>query len=239
MPNLLALETSGRLCSVALSLGDQVVEEQRVAERDHAQLILPMIRDLMQAQGVTWSDLEGFVFGRGPGGFTGVRIATGVVQGLAFAHQKPVLPVSTLHALVYQAQALYPAMHSAWVAVDARMQEVYCVRYVKTQAGWQALGPERVMPLEQWLRDEGVMDECDYALGNGWLAYPQACTEALSRAIRAPEALALEVSARGLLRVAQEHPLSCAAWVSAQQALPVYLRDQVAQTMEQRQALKK
>ena len=103
MTTLLALDTATEACSVALLHDGKVLSHYEVIPRLHAQRLLPMIKDLLADAGIALSAVDGIAFGRGPGAFTGVRIAIGVVQGLAFALERPVLPVSTLAVLAQRA----------------------------------------------------------------------------------------------------------------------------------------
>ncbi|MGH8338175.1 MAG: tRNA (adenosine(37)-N6)-threonylcarbamoyltransferase complex dimerization subunit type 1 TsaB, partial [Gammaproteobacteria bacterium] len=96
---ILALETSTERCSAALLIDGEVRERARTAVRAHAEMILPMVEALLAEAGMTLSQLDALAFGRGPGGFTGVRVATAMVQGLAFGADRPVVPVSDLMAL--------------------------------------------------------------------------------------------------------------------------------------------
>lgn len=103
MTTLLALDTATEACSVALLHDGKVLSHYEVIPRLHAQRLLPMIKSLMAEAGIAMSALDAIAFGRGPGAFTGVRIAIGVVQGLAFALERPVLPVSNLAVLAQRA----------------------------------------------------------------------------------------------------------------------------------------
>lgn len=219
MPTLLALDTSTEACSVALLHEDRVGSRHEVIPRGHAQRVLPMVRELLDERGIALSAIDAIAFGRGPGAFTGVRIAIGVVQGLAFALQRPVLPVSDLAIIAQRAWREQGAAQVA-VAIDARMDEVYwgCFRQVEGEmhlAGLEAvLAPERVaLPREatgSW-----------FAAGTGWChaaRMPVVCAERDPSLL--PHALDLLTLAAG-------------AWargeaLDAEQAQPVYLRDNVA-----------
>ena len=122
--NILAIDTSTEACSAALLLGDEVRERFEIAPRRHSELILRMIDELFRESGLTLTSLAGLAFGRGPGSFTGVRIAAGVIQGLALGADLGVAPISTLAAL---AQGAHRQTGSRQVlsVIDARMGEVY------------------------------------------------------------------------------------------------------------------
>jgi tRNA threonylcarbamoyladenosine biosynthesis protein TsaB len=124
--NLIAIETATELCSVALLHQQQVTERSLLAPRKHAELVLDYLDELLAAQDLKKSDIEGIVFGQGPGAFTGVRIAMSVVQGLALALDVPVMAVSTLHNMAQQLLISKPSQSQRiLVANDARMNEVY------------------------------------------------------------------------------------------------------------------
>lgn len=121
--NILALETATEAFSVAVLSGDRLHDHHEVAPRRHAELLLPTVERLLAEADLTLSDLDAIAFGRGPGAFTGVRIAVSAAQGLAFGAGLPVVPVSTLSAL---AQGALDAGHSrVFAAIDARMEEIY------------------------------------------------------------------------------------------------------------------
>ncbi len=133
----LAIDTATEACSAAILVAGEVYERFLIAPRRHSALILPMVEEVLAEAGVSLRQLDGLCFGRGPGSFTGVRIATGVIQGLALASDLPVAPVSTLWALAQGAsQAGRPECIVA--ALDARMGEVYLGIY--TMEGIYTMG---------------------------------------------------------------------------------------------------
>ena len=217
--NLLALETATEACSAALLMGDEVLERFQVSPRGHSQLILPMVDELLAEAGITIQQVDGIAFGRGPGAFTGLRIAVGVTQGIAFAADLPVIPVSTLAALAQGCEA-----NRVLAAIDARMDEVYWGVYQRNSGGWMTIeGVEEVLPPGEVPLPEGIDW---FGAGSGWQSYGAVletrCHQQLSgfdgqRLPRAGE-------------VAQLGAVSFQAGdiVGAEQAMPVYLRDQVA-----------
>ena len=125
---ILALDTATEACSAALLIDGEIRERFEIAPRAHARLLLPMLEDLLAEAGLKPAQLDAIAFGRGPGSFTGLRIAASVAQGIAFAADLPVLPVSTLAALAW------PALRAAradqvFAAIDARMGEIYCAGF--------------------------------------------------------------------------------------------------------------
>jgi tRNA threonylcarbamoyladenosine biosynthesis protein TsaB len=217
---LLALETATDACSVALYLDGDIREDFRIAPRAHTQLLLPMAEGLLQQAGLRPADLDALAFGRGPGAFTGVRIATAVVQGLAYALDLPVLPVSTLAALAQGAQRQYGWQQIA-CAMDARMDEVYWGAYVRDEHGLMVLqGEECVCPPVATPNLQGDW----YGCGSGWTAYADLLRArhpqiALSQQEDWPHAQ--DVATLAVAALARGEGLSAA------EALPVYLRDQV------------
>ena len=140
---LLALDTATDACSAAVWVDGVVHERYELAPRRHAALILPMIEAVLAEAGLRPAQLDAVAFGRGPGAFTGVRIAVGIAQGIAFAADLPVVPVSTLAALALGVGRETGHARLA-VALDARMSEVYWGTYVVTADDAELLGEERV-----------------------------------------------------------------------------------------------
>ncbi|KIQ06564.1 MULTISPECIES: tRNA (adenosine(37)-N6)-threonylcarbamoyltransferase complex dimerization subunit type 1 TsaB [Pseudomonas] len=220
MTTLLALDTATEACSVALLHDGRVTSHYEVIPRMHAQRLLPMIKALLGEQGVALSALDAIAFGRGPGAFTGVRIAIGVVQGLAFALDRPVLPVSNLAVLAQRALREHGASQVA-AAIDARMDEVYWGCYRAEQGEMRLVGHEAVLAPEQALLPSEAAGEW-FGAGTGWGTF-------------APR-IAAQVAARDddMLPHAEDLlSLARFAWargeaVVADQAQPIYLRDKVA-----------
>lgn len=223
MTRILALDTATEACSVALLDGDTLYARYRVAPREHAQLVLSLVAEVLAEAGLALADMDALAFGRGPGGFTGVRIATSVVQGLAFAVARPVVPVSTLRALA-QGQVRECHAEAVAAAIDARMGEVYFGLYVRDGQGLMRLvGEERVCVPEQVpAAPEGP---ALVGAGSGWQAYGEALGAALPKAV--PVAGERYPDARDIAQLAAAD-FAAGLAVPAEQAQPVYLRDQVA-----------
>lgn len=220
MTTLLALDTATEACSVALLHEGKLLSHYEVIPRLHAQRLLPMIKTLLAEAGIALSAVDGIAFGRGPGAFTGVRIAIGVVQGLAFALERPVLPVSTLAVLAQRALREQGAQQVA-AAIDARMDEVYWGCYRAEQGEMRLFGEEAVLPPEQALLPVGAVGDW-YTAGTGWGSYGSRLPT-LSR----DEPQVVLPHAQDLLA------LAAFAWargeaLPADMAQPVYLRDKVA-----------
>ncbi len=239
---LLALETATEACSAALFIDGALSERYEVAPRRHAELILPMIEALLAEAQLSLGGLDAIAFGRGPGAFTGVRIATGIVQGLAFGADLPVVPVSTLAALALGALSELPADATAsergvLAALDARMGEVYWGAYVATAdttigQGVRLLGSEQVLAPEAVSLPAEVASAAVYWLeaGSGWQVRGEALRQGLQGQLagRLMDGGAERLPRAG--EVARLGALGLAAGeaVVAEQALPVYLRNQVA-----------
>jgi len=217
---ILAIDTATEQCSVALRVDEATLTRGLVTPRGHADLILPMVQEVLTEAGTTLTQMDVLAFGRGPGAFTGVRIAIGVIQGLAFAADLPVIGVSNLAAVAQQS-----THHDAetLVCMDARMGEVYWGRF-QFEAGLATpLSVERVSAPERVIesqRNENWLPKI--ALGTGFGAYP----------VLAHHFAACELNATSLPHAREVALLAMRDYqsglaVSAEQAQPVYLRDQV------------
>jgi tRNA threonylcarbamoyladenosine biosynthesis protein TsaB len=220
--HILAIETSTAACSAALCTGDAVLERYALAPRQHAALILPMIESVLAEAGVGVKALDAIAFGRGPGAFTGVRIAASIVQGIAFAAELPVVPVSTLAALALGAMR-ETGKTQVMAALDARKDEVYWGCYRQTAEVLVLHGSEVVCPPANVSRPgPGHW----VGTGSGWLAYGEAlmqhCGDDVIRVLPDLEPRAGDVARLGLKDFVQ------GKYVAADAAVPVYLRDNVA-----------
>ncbi len=227
--NLLAIDTSTEACSAALWVDGRILERFEVAPRKHAELLLPMIDELLLEAELPRSALDAIVFGRGPGSFTGVRLAASVAQGLAFGLGIPVIPLSSLAALAQAEADEHPGLPIA-AMIDARMGEIYLGLYKPDAEGLVvALNAERVLPPEQ----VQLGTEAQWrAVGSGWQTYGKALSGELGSRLqgqpqpRYPRAAAL-------LKLAQREARS-SRWQTPEHAQPLYLRDKVALTVSER-----
>ncbi len=158
--NILAINTSDHLLSVALRRGDHTIHDQLSAERRHNQSILVLIDRLFAAAGMGMGQIDAVAFGVGPGSFTGLRIAAGVAQGIAFGIEVPVVPVSCLAAIAQKQTA-----DRVIVALDAKRSRVFWGRYLRTVGGWVKLDGEEHLTALSELRATG-RDWC--GAGSGW-----------------------------------------------------------------------
>ncbi|MBS0300330.1 MAG: tRNA (adenosine(37)-N6)-threonylcarbamoyltransferase complex dimerization subunit type 1 TsaB [Proteobacteria bacterium] len=142
---ILALETSTEFCSVALNLDGEISGKEILAGRNHSEMLLPMVREILAQAGLTLQQIDGIAFGAGPGSFTGVRIACGVAQGLAFAAGLPVAAICTLQAVAQQVDR-----QNVIVALDARMHEIYHGAYRQLpNHNWEIVNPPALCSPQQ------------------------------------------------------------------------------------------
>ena len=221
MAKILALDTSTDACSVALSVDGVIQEDFRVIPRQHTRQLLPMVDQMLSTAGLRVNQLDAIAFGRGPGSFAGIRIATGTAQGLAFAADLPLLPVSTLAAIALSAAREHNADRVV-STLDARMNELYCCAYEMRDGLPVALGKEVVSAPENIVLPDG---EQWFAAGRGWI-YLESMSAAVQQAVSSP-VLDIYPAAGVMCELALE-AYSRGEGVSAELAQPVYLRDEVS-----------
>ena len=230
MTIILAIETSSELASCALlnSAAGGVSARESSGVRTHSQSVLPMVQELLREAGLALADCDAIAFGAGPGSFSGVRTACGVAQGLAFGARLPVLPLVTLEAMAEACRARTGATEVLAV-LDARMNEVYWAQY-RWNGAWETVcapalsAPDAVAPLAA----PGLA-----ACGNGFAAYPDAFAGRDFAAGALADILphARELALLGAAALAEGRA------VPADQAQPLYLRNKVAYTSAERQAI--
>lgn len=215
---ILAFDTSTEYCSIALLLDSELLSREVLAERRHSELILPMLRRALEETGMTLAQMDGIAFGAGPGSFTGLRIACGVAQGLAFGADLPVMGICTLEALAQEA-----GNGNVITALDARMGEIYHAAYKKAADGWQPVSePALCLP-----QHAPPVPGCGWTgCGSGFSAYEEAlrtryngCVNQIVSGLR-PHARAIAQLA--VPRFEEGSGLDPAA------AAPLYIRNKVA-----------
>lgn len=225
---LIALETSTRRLSVALWLDGTLFERNEDIPNGGSERLLPWVSELLAEAGVTFSEIDGIAFGAGPGGFTGLRLACGVAQGLACGLDLPVLGVSSLEALALAAYA--GGAERIFATLDARMNEVYYAAYqIRNGVSETVLAPAVAAPLcvpaPRGLETSGWV-----GCGNGFVLYPDLL-----------KASVLEVradfwpTATAVARLAAPR-LARGEGIDAGLAVPLYVRDKVALTTAERYA---
>jgi tRNA threonylcarbamoyladenosine biosynthesis protein TsaB len=221
---LLALDTSSVACSVALQIGDDVVERHEEQPREHTRLLMPMIESLLTDAGVALSDFDAIVLGNGPGSFIGMRIAASVAQGLAFGASLQIVPVSSMAAVAARVIAEQDA-DEVIVTQDAHMHEVYLgiFRRGDTDLPEEAI-PERLHDLTKIVELEPGSKAV--AAGYGWRRYPELLVANRDRVTVASDVL--YPHARDLLRFAPAM-IENGDSVVPQDIVPAYLRQKVAE----------
>jgi tRNA threonylcarbamoyladenosine biosynthesis protein TsaB len=219
---LLAIDTSSSYLSLALSMDGEVHAFHEEMGQKHAERTLPEIGRLLQQADIGLRQLDAIIFGQGPGSFTGLRIACGLAQGLAFSAELPVIAIPTLDAVAHQSGA-----ERVMVCLDARMQQVYCASY-QTTPHWQRLGPITL----QDPQDVSLPDGITLLAGDGFSNYPallqqQRDSTRHTGVLRADARAYIQLAQTG--RYAQQHP---------REAELLYVRNKVALTSLEQQALK-
>ena len=222
---LIAIDSSSEACSVAILQGSEIIESWQLAPRQHTQKLLPMLDQLLAEASLSVGQCDAIAFARGPGSFTGLRVCISLVQGLAFGADIPVVPVSSLAALAQSAvdRQLGTPQSSVLAALDARMDQVYWAAYEQADGLVQALTEEKLSAPELVSVDEWVSEKSVIGVGPGF-NYGQ----------RLPCAQQCELIEQDLLpRASAVAKLGSAAFAAgcfcrADQATPIYLRDEIA-----------
>jgi len=229
--NWLAMDTSTEVVSLAVARGEQVYTQTLPGAAQSSAFLIPGCMQLLDQAGLRLQELDGFVFGRGPGSFTGLRTACAVTQGFAFAIDKHVLPVDTLLAVAEQTRLDLQGPHgttplAVLALLDARMNEIYMALYRWTpEAGWQNL-----LPLQVALQLPDDLPSDTVVAGNAVQVYPERMPIGLRTHVALPTAQAMLSLAPALWAAGKAVP--------AEQAMPLYIRDKVAQTTAEREAAK-
>jgi len=217
--NLLAIDTATEACTVALQVDGKRVE-QVVPGRQHAERLLEQVNGLLSQQNITLSDMDALVWGRGPGMFTGLRIGAGVVQGLAYAIDRPVVCVSSLAVL---AQAQIDGAEKILAAIDARMGQVYWAAFRSGESGVDAITEEQVS--DPSMVGEGL-EGLYVGTGSGWDQYHERLAASLGS--RLDRWFPQQYPTGDALLSLGEKLYAEGKAVPAFEALPVYVRDDVA-----------
>lgn len=228
-PTLLAIDTATEVCSVALAVGDAIDEASETVGHAHSARLLPMIDALLARHSLRLAECDAIAFGAGPGSFTGLRIACGVAQGLAYGADKPVIAIGNLAALAADAVALAPGVRRILAAIDARMGEVYWAVYeARAGALLEVAAPAlaAASDLPALARRYGVEALAGNALAGAFEALTGRAETKL------PQAAA---SARRIAELARA-AFAAGAVLAPAAAAPIYVRDRVALTVDERQA---
>ncbi|MGO4392728.1 tRNA (adenosine(37)-N6)-threonylcarbamoyltransferase complex dimerization subunit type 1 TsaB [Variovorax sp. M-6] len=222
MPKLLAFDTSTEALSIAVRHDDLLLEHSGAGGAQSSASLIPLIQQLLAAAGLSLGELDAIAFGRGPGSFTGLRTACSVAQGLGFGAGVRLLPIDTLQAVAEEAHDRYGVTRVVAV-LDARMDQVYAAGY--------DFGVEISASEAELLAPEGIVVPDGWALaGNAFAAYGERLPHAVARHEVLPTAAAMLRLAPALLAAGRT--------VAPAEAWPLYVRDKVAQTTEERAALK-
>ena len=223
---LLVLDTSTEWCSAALWLDGSIQARRILAEQRHSSLLLPMVDELLREADLALRQIDGIGYGAGPGSFTGLRIACAVTQGLAFGADLPVVGISTLESIAEQTRA-----DRVLTVLDARMAEVYWAAYRRDGAGWRAvIAPQLALPESVVVPGDGGW----VGAGNGFVALGNLLRPRLAAQLaRIDDTLMPDAAAMATLAA---RAFERGEGMDAALAAPIYLRDKVALTVDERRA---
>jgi len=224
---LLAFETATEACSVALYLDGEMLERFDIVPKQHTALALPWAEQLLADAGMQKSQIDAIAVGIGPGAFTGVRLAVALVQGIALALDKPVLPVSTLAALAMQAVDL--KQQRILAAIDARMGEIYCAEFQLDSEGLvDAIDEEIVIAPDAYRNESG---HSFAGVGTGFAADGDALQKNMGSRLIACRSEALPHAA-DIARLALRD-FTLGKFIAPDLLEPAYLRNKVALTLKE------
>ncbi|WP_077928748.1 tRNA (adenosine(37)-N6)-threonylcarbamoyltransferase complex dimerization subunit type 1 TsaB [Wohlfahrtiimonas populi] len=231
---ILAIDTSTEACSAALYIDGELIERYLVAPRKHIELLKPMVDEVMKVAEVDVSELTGLAFGAGPGSFAGLRVACAFVQGMGAGLEIPVVPVSTLKAMAQQVLDTH-ADRTVLVMLDAKMKEVYWGVYRLEDKEVVTVLPEQVTKIDEIPNFAGIVGLANIiGAGDGWNVTPN-WVEALK-----PEFIEKNVYPRaGEIALLSIDDFENGMALDADQVSPIYLRNNIALTIEEQEALKK
>lgn len=225
---LLVIDTSTEWCSAALWLDGRILARRVLAEQRHSSLLLPMVDELLRESATSLRQLDGIGYGAGPGSFTGLRIACAVTQGLALGADLPVVGVSTLESIAEQSGA-----EQVLAVLDARMAEAYWAAYQRAGAGWRCVTePALALPESVCVPEGGDW----MGAGNGFAALGEVLRPRLAAQLtRIDDSLMPDAAAMAVLAA---QAFERGEGMDAALAAPIYLRDKVALTIDERRAKK-
>ncbi len=224
-PCLLALDTATETCSVALLKDGAISLRIEVVGQRHSERALPMVDAILRDTRTELGDLDAIAFGAGPGSFTGLRIACGLAQGLAWGAGKQVIAVGNLMALAARVFEQAPDCRSVLCAIDARMHEAYCAVYQRGPEILEVRAPQLARPAEL----AALARDADAVAGDALVAFPEVLPELGERLVLS----GLRADAADIVRLAATDSMRARA-VAPHEAMPVYVRDHVALTTEER-----
>ena len=227
-PTIVAIDTATDVCSVAVLRGGQLTELNETVGHRHSERVLPMVDEALAKAGVSLSEVDVFAFGAGPGSFTGLRIACGVAQGLAYGKRKRVVAVGNLRALAANAFAANTSGDLLLAAIDARMNESYCAIY-RRQHLTEIRAPTLELP--QSLAPLADTENVGIVAGNALTAFSAVWPSERSW-ISLPDAKSSAAAIATLARLDAGRGLT----IAPEQAAPIYVRDHVALTIDERRS---
>ena len=221
---ILAIDTSTEACSAALKIDDEIQLQFEIAPQQHSRLILEQCDKLLAEAGLKPSQLDLVAFGQGPGSFTGLRIAAGVTQGIAFASDLPVAGISTLAAQAQKICTLHPD-DFYFSTIDARMKEIYWGLYKMTNNGLVELQNEEAV--SSALEIKPIQIESLIGIGSGWKEY-QPELESAFKFNKIKHLYPNNLPSAEEIALLAADKLERGHILNAEKAIPVYLRNDVA-----------